>query len=101
MYYNKYILFSDQYIRFDINTPANYLKQFMFECWKMKKPDLVISLIGGAKLFKSHERIEIEFIDGIIKLAIQASKQKRNSFDNKQNLKISFYRKISGDRFSC
>ncbi|CAF1231672.1 unnamed protein product [Rotaria sp. Silwood1] len=61
------------YIRYDIDTSPALIKRFLFECWQMKKPNVLISLIGGAKLFKSKDRIEIDFISGIIQLAAQAN----------------------------
>jgi hypothetical protein len=46
----------------------------MFEVWHVKKPRLIMCIIGGAKYFKLNERLEREFIKGIIQAALKAGK---------------------------
>ena len=61
-------------MRCDIETQPNILVEFMFSIWKMQKPRLILCIIGGAKYFKLNERLEKEFIKGIIQAALKAGK---------------------------
>ncbi|CAF1230161.1 unnamed protein product [Rotaria sordida] len=60
------------YIRCDIETPPNILAKLMFDIWKVKYPQLIMCIIGGAKYFKLDERLEREFMKGIIQAALRA-----------------------------
>jgi hypothetical protein len=62
------------YIRCDIETKPNILAKLMLDIWKMKSPRLIMCIIGGAKYFKLNERLEREFIKGIIQAALKAGK---------------------------
>ncbi|UJR10750.1 hypothetical protein I4U23_014938 [Adineta vaga] len=59
-------------IRCDIETEPSILTKFVFETWKIKPPRLIMSIVGGAKYFKLNERLEREFIKGIIQAALKA-----------------------------
>lgn len=61
-----------KYVRCDIETDPKNLVELMFSVWKMKKPRLLMCIIGGAKYFKLNERLEREFIKGIIQVALKA-----------------------------
>ncbi|CAF3341207.1 unnamed protein product, partial [Rotaria sp. Silwood2] len=65
------------YIRCDIKTPPNILAKLMFDVWKVKDPQLIMCIIGGAKYFKLNERLEREFLKGIIQAALRAGKEKK------------------------
>ncbi|CAF1532094.1 unnamed protein product [Adineta ricciae] len=60
------------FIRCDIETEPKVLAQFVFEAWRIKPPRLIMSIVGGAKYFKLSERLEREFIKGIIQAALKA-----------------------------
>ena len=60
------------YIRCDIETEPSILAQLMLNVWRMKPPRLIMCIIGGAKYFKLNERLEREFIKGIIQAALKA-----------------------------
>ncbi|CAF4117301.1 unnamed protein product [Rotaria sp. Silwood2] len=60
------------YIRCDIETQPNILAKLMFDVWNVKFPRLIMCIIGGAKYFKLNERLEREFIKGIIQAALKA-----------------------------
>ncbi|CAF4433686.1 unnamed protein product, partial [Rotaria socialis] len=60
------------YIRCDIETQPSILAQLMYDVWKTKKPKLIMCIIGGAKYFKLSERLEREFIKGIIQASLRA-----------------------------
>ncbi|CAF1134485.1 unnamed protein product [Rotaria sp. Silwood1] len=60
------------YIRCDIKTHPNILAKLMFDVWKVKDPQLIMCIIGGAKYFKLNERLEREFMKGIIQAALRA-----------------------------
>lgn len=62
------------YIRCDIQTHPDTLVRLMFHIWRMKEPRLIMCIIGGAKYFKLNERLEREFIKGIIQAALRAGK---------------------------
>jgi hypothetical protein len=62
------------YIRCDIETKPNILAQLLYDVWKINPPRLIMSIIGGAKYFKLNERLEKEFIKGIIQAALKAGK---------------------------
>ena len=63
-----------RYIRCDMETKPEILAQLLFDVWKTKSPQLIICIIGGAKYFKLNERLEREFIKGIIQAALKAGK---------------------------
>ncbi|CAF0881591.1 unnamed protein product [Adineta steineri] len=60
------------YIRCDIETEPKILAKLMFDVWKVKPPRLIMCIIGGAKYFKLNERLEREFMKGIIQAALKA-----------------------------
>ncbi|CAF3112137.1 unnamed protein product [Rotaria sp. Silwood2] len=60
------------YIRCDIKTHPSILAKLMFDVWKVKEPQLIMCIIGGAKYFKLNERLEREFMKGIIQAALRA-----------------------------
>ncbi|CAF0835391.1 unnamed protein product [Didymodactylos carnosus] len=60
------------YIRCDIETKPDTLAELMFKDWEMREPKLIMCIIGGAKYFKLNERLEKEFIKGIIQTALRA-----------------------------
>ncbi len=66
------------YIRCDIETKPNILAQLVFNVWKIKSPRLIMCIIGGAKYFKLNERLEREFIKGIIQAALKAGKKRHS-----------------------
>jgi hypothetical protein len=63
------------YIRCDIETKPKILAQLMYDVWEVKKPRLIMCIIGGAKYFKLNERLEREFMKGIIQAALKAGKR--------------------------
>jgi hypothetical protein len=63
------------YIRCDMETKPEILAQLLFDVWKMKSPQLIMCIIGGAKYFKLNERLEREFIKGIIQAVLKAGKR--------------------------
>lgn len=64
------------YIRCDIQTKPLILAQLMYDVWKTKTPKLIMCIIGGAKYFKLNERLEREFIKGIIQAVLRAGRNK-------------------------
>lgn len=65
----------------------------MFNVWEMKTPRLIMCIIGGAKYFKLNERLEREFIKGIIQAALKAGKLKKESIKlNDNEDRFSVYR---------
>ncbi len=60
-----------QFIRCDITTPVENLYNLVHKDCN-QKPSLIISIYGGAKYFKMNERLEKEFMRGIIEAATAA-----------------------------
>ncbi|CAF1249047.1 unnamed protein product [Adineta ricciae] len=60
------------YIRCDMETDPKILTRLMIEVWKVQPPRLIMCIIGGAKYFKLNERLEREFMKGIIQAALKA-----------------------------
>ena len=72
------------YLRCDIETDLDKLCQFVLKVWKIQQPRLIMCIIGGAKYFKLNERLEREFIKGIIQAALKAGEERHffaNRFD--------------------
>jgi hypothetical protein len=45
------------------------VEKILLEAWKIPKPRFIVSIIGGAKYFKLSDRLETNFINGIIDIA--------------------------------
>lgn len=67
---------SIHYIRCDTETHPNVLSRLVYDVWKVKPPKLIMCIIGGAKYFKLNERLEREFIKGIIQAALKAGRSR-------------------------
>ena len=63
-----------KFLRIDSRTQMEDLFPFILEDCEGKKPALIISVYGGAKYFTMTERLEKEFIRGIIDAATMAGK---------------------------
>ncbi|CAF2048039.1 unnamed protein product [Rotaria magnacalcarata] len=57
----------------DIETELKKVEKLLFELWKLPEPKLIISIIGGAKFFKLTDRLESNFIKGIVSVAEKAN----------------------------
>ncbi|CAF1481133.1 unnamed protein product [Rotaria sordida] len=69
--YNPYETHFTKLIRCDIKALAEKLYELIHnDC--NQKPPLIISIYGGAKYFKMNERLEKEFMRGIIEAATTA-----------------------------
>jgi len=49
-----------------LDTPVEKVEKILLEAWKIPKPRLIMSIIGGAKYFTLSDRLETNFINGII-----------------------------------
>ncbi|CAF3508465.1 unnamed protein product [Rotaria sordida] len=59
-----------QYIRLSLNTNAETVVKFMQQGWRLSKPDLIISVTGGAKSFDMSTRLRKIFQSGLVAAAI-------------------------------
>ncbi|CAF4293921.1 unnamed protein product, partial [Rotaria sordida] len=59
-----------QYIRLSLNTNAVTVVKFMQKGWLLPKPDLIISVTGGAKNFDMSTRLRKIFQSGLVSAAI-------------------------------
>jgi hypothetical protein len=63
-----------KFIRIDSRIPVKDLFGLILEDCRRQKPDLIITVYGGAKYFTMTERLEKEFIRGVIDAATMAGK---------------------------
>ncbi len=42
------------------------MEKILLEAWEIPQPRFIVSIIGGAKYFKLNDRLETNFINGII-----------------------------------
>ncbi|CAF1285987.1 unnamed protein product [Rotaria sordida] len=66
--YNPYESRSTKFIHCDIEISEEKLYKFIYDDCK-QQPHLIISIFGGTKYFKMNERLEKEFMRGIIDAA--------------------------------
>lgn len=61
-----------QYIRIENETDPSSMIEFMYhsEGWKLQKPQLILSVTGGAQKFNIPQRMKNEFKRGLIKAAV-------------------------------
>ncbi|CAF3831458.1 unnamed protein product [Rotaria sordida] len=69
--YNPYESCLTKFIRCDFKAPAEKLYSLVHKDCN-QEPRLIISIYGGAKYFKMNERLEKEFMRGIIEAATTA-----------------------------
>ncbi|XP_031442375.1 transient receptor potential cation channel subfamily M member 2 [Clupea harengus] len=58
-----------KYVRVSSDTPSEVLYQLMTEHWKLRPPNLLISVTGGAKNFYMRTELKNKFRRGLIKVA--------------------------------
>lgn len=89
-----------RFIRCDVETEPKTLARLMFDYWKMPAPRLLMCIIGGAKYFKLNERLEREFIKGIIQAALKAgqSSWERKKTDWFFEVRCPFFRRMDRDQ---
>ena len=63
-----------QYVRVDVETPDKDLIDLLLHCWKLKKPNLLISVTGGAKNFHMKATLREVFRRGLIKVSRSTGK---------------------------
>ncbi|CAF3913993.1 unnamed protein product [Rotaria sordida] len=69
--YNPYESSLTKFIRWDIKISEEKLYNFILKDCE-QKPNLIISIFGGAKYFTMNKRLEKEFMCGIIEAATTA-----------------------------
>ncbi|CAF2989754.1 unnamed protein product [Rotaria sp. Silwood2] len=62
-----------KFLRTDLRLPIKNLFQLILEDCEKQKPALILSIYGGAKYFTMTERLEKEFIRGVIDAATMAN----------------------------
>ncbi|XP_069120927.1 transient receptor potential cation channel subfamily M member-like 2 isoform X1 [Argopecten irradians] len=58
-----------KYVRVDVTTKTNDMLKLMMDIWGLDKPNLLISVTGGAKNFHMKERLKEVFRRGLMKVA--------------------------------
>lgn len=56
------------------NTDMEKITKVLFGCWKLEKPNLLISVTGGAQNFGLKSKLKDVFRKGIVKAALSTSK---------------------------
>jgi hypothetical protein len=57
-----------------LDTPEGKVEKILYHVWKISQPRLIMSIIGGAKYFTLSDRLETNFINGIINVALKSGK---------------------------
>ncbi len=57
-----------------MDTPETKVEKILLNVWRIPSPRLIMSIIGGAKYFTLSERLETNFINGIISVALKSGK---------------------------
>lgn len=57
------------YVRVDVNTKMKDMMELMMDVWGLEKPNLLISVTGGAKNFTMKQKLKEEFRRGLMKVA--------------------------------
>jgi hypothetical protein len=70
---NKNVLFI-QFVRCSLRTKVDKLVNLMFACWKLKVPDLIISITGGAKNFDLSNTLIDLLRTSLVNTALSTSK---------------------------
>ncbi|CAF1116563.1 unnamed protein product, partial [Adineta steineri] len=60
------------FLRLALDTPVAKVGKLLSEVWKTPPPRLIMSIIGGAKYFTLSDRLESNFINGIIEVALKS-----------------------------
>ncbi|CAF1229932.1 unnamed protein product [Rotaria sordida] len=55
-----------KFVRLALDTPEEKTEKILRDAWDLPTPSFIISIIGGAKYFKISDRLETNFINGII-----------------------------------
>jgi hypothetical protein len=55
-----------------LDTPEGKVEKILSNVWKIPPPRLIMSIIGGAKYFTLSDRLETNFINGIINVALKS-----------------------------
>ncbi|KAK3101394.1 hypothetical protein FSP39_003210, partial [Pinctada imbricata] len=58
-----------KYIRVDVNQPMEDMLELLMKVWGLEKPNLLISVTGGAKNFKMKQKLKEVFRRGLLKVA--------------------------------
>ncbi|CAF4840745.1 unnamed protein product [Rotaria socialis] len=60
------------FTRLALDTSEGKVEKILLDVWKIPKPRLIMSIIGGAKYFTLSDRLETNFINGIINVALKS-----------------------------
>ncbi len=62
----------DQFTQLALDTPETKVEKILYDVWQISQPRLIMSIIGGAKYFTLSDRLETNFINGIINVALKS-----------------------------
>ncbi|CAF1177771.1 unnamed protein product [Rotaria sp. Silwood1] len=60
------------FVRLALDTSETKVEKLLINIWKIPKPRLIMSIIGGQKYFTLSDRLETNFINGIIHVALKS-----------------------------
>jgi len=58
-----------------LDTHVVKVEKILTNVWKLSQPRLIMSIIGGAKYFTLSDRVETNFINGIINVALKSGRR--------------------------
>ncbi|XP_076456247.1 transient receptor potential cation channel subfamily M member-like 2 isoform X2 [Babylonia areolata] len=62
-----------KYVRVDTETSMSMMKTLLMDKWRIERPNLLISVTGGAKNFKMRARLKDAFRRGLMRAALSTS----------------------------
>jgi hypothetical protein len=57
-----------------LDTPESKAEKILLYVWEIPPPRLIMSIIGGAKYFTLSDRLETNFINGIVDVALNSGR---------------------------
>ncbi|CAF1229892.1 unnamed protein product, partial [Rotaria sp. Silwood1] len=54
------------YVRLALDTPLEKVEKILLDAWKIHQPLFIATIVGGAKYFKMNDKLETNFINGIV-----------------------------------
>ena len=70
MHKTHHFFLSVKYVRVGVDTKMDTMLQLLTQAWGMEKPNLLISVTGGAKNFSMKTRLREVFRRGLMKAAL-------------------------------
>ncbi len=73
-----------KYVRVHYKTDVKKLTEFIYSCWNLQRPDLIISMTGGAENFSVNSNLKNVLHKGLVKTSLSTSRKIILNFNNKK-----------------